>query len=270
MPDGYGNILLEHMPAEALAAVKDELEHVELKKLNIIAKPAEPIEHVYFVVDGILSVLSHLDAHRDVELGLIGREGMSGEAIVLDDDRSPFTMHVEMPGTAFRIPAAKLRSAMDEVVDLRRFLTCFVRAQVLQVASTAAANQRGSVQERLARWLLMGFDRVDFDNYRITHDALAWLVGARRAGITDALHVLEGKGLIRSKRSDVTILDPAALSDAAGGTYGIAEREYARLVGVDFRRNRRGKLLKDAPQLFMDKAAPEDMCPEQWTDEHME
>ena len=254
----HTNILLERMPSEAFAAIEKELERVELKKLDIVARPAEPIEHVYFVEEGILSVLSHLDARHDVELGLIGREGMSGEAVVLGDDRSPFTMHVEMPGWGFRLPSATLRSAMEETPALRTFLLCFVRTRVLQLASTAAANQRGSLQERLARWLLMVFDRVDFDNYRVTHDTLAWVIGVRRPGVTGAIHDLEGKGLIRSQRNEITIIDPVGLREAAGGGYGIAEREYARLIGVDFRKNRRGKFLEDAPQLFVDKSAPED------------
>lgn len=258
MQNSYRNILLDRMPADAFKALEKELERVELAKLDVIARPAVPIDHVYFVEEGIISVISHLDAHRDVELGLIGFEGMSGEAVVLGDDRSPFTMHVEMPGSAFRVPAATLSSAMEDVGALRIFLMCFVRSRFLQLASTAAANQRGSLQERLARWLLMVFDRIDFDNYRVTHDALAWLIAARRPGVTEAIHHLEGKGLIRSKRNEIDIINPAGLAEAAGGTYGIAEREYTRLIGVDFRHNRRGRFLEDAPQLFVDKCAPED------------
>lgn len=98
----------------------------------------------------------------------------------------------------------------------------------------------------------MGFDRIDGDRFHVTHDALASLVGARRSGVTNALHVFEGKGLIRSHRNEIILRDVEVLREAASGTYGLAEREYARLIGVDFRRDNKSAVPHHRPELFHD------------------
>lgn len=258
MPGAYRNVLLRRMGQQALGLIEPWLEPVPLHKLDRISSPGQPTEFVYFVEEGILSVISHLDEERDVELGVIGREGMSGEEIVYGDDRSAFTVHVEMPGSAFRLPSHQLRLAMDQSRDLHQFLLCFARAQKLQLASTAAANQRASIEERLARWILMGFDRIDGDSMMVTHDDLAWLLGARRPSVTDALHKLEGRGFIRSVRSEVILRDAQGLRQAASGSYGLAEQEYARLIGIDFRGTRDSVNDGDVPQFFTTNNSPED------------
>jgi CRP-like cAMP-binding protein len=254
----YRNILLKMAPPECLAAVEPHLEDVRLERGQMIADPAQSIEFVFFMENSLVSLISHLDEKRDVELGLIGREGMSGDAIVLGDDRSPFTARVQMPGSAFRITARRLREALTSNRDLHHFLLNFVRAQHLQVASTAASNQRGTVEERLARWVLMAHDRIDGDRLYTTHVTLSWLLGVRRPSVTEALHLLEGKGLIRSERNIIIVRDRKGRQEAAGRAYGLAEREYARLIGTDFREHNL-KCSPDAvPELFVGRDSPED------------
>jgi CRP-like cAMP-binding protein len=231
----YRNVLLQVAAPSCLAPIEPELELVELSRLQMIACPAEPLEFVYFMEDSMASLVSHLDDKRDVELGLIGREGMTGEPLVLGDDRTPFSVRAQMAGSAWRIRASRLREELDRKDELLSLLLRFVRAKHLQVASTAASNQRGSIEERLARWILMAHDRIDGDQFRVTHDSLSWMLAVRRSSITEALHVLEGKGLIRSERGILTVRNIADLRAAAGRAYGLAEREYARLIGVDFR-----------------------------------
>ncbi len=259
MNQRFRNVLLKSATDDCLAAIEPHVERVELKELEIISQPGKPAEYVYFVEQGVLSVISHLDEGRDVELGIIGKEGMSGEAICLGDDRSPFAVVVEMPGSAWRLPADRFRLAIQQSRELHAFLLRYVRAQYLQISSTAAASQRGSVEERLARWLLMGFDRIDGDRFHVSHNTLSWLVGARRSGITDALHCLESRGVIRSTRNTLIIRNPEGLVDVAGSIYGLAEREYARLLGTDFRKHNNRGAGHVIPQLFSATHSPRDV-----------
>nr|CAD6437889.1 transcriptional regulator [Rhizobium sp. Q54] len=105
----------------------------------------------------------------------------------------------------------------------------------------------------------MGFDRVDWNTFKVTHDTLAWVVGARRSGVTNALHSLEAQELIRSTRGQPTVLDAQGLREAASESYGLAEREYARLIGEDFRGTKKSVILKDAPEFFAMKMSDEDV-----------
>lgn len=259
MPEGHRNILLRRMDRQALDLIEPWLEPVQLHKLDRISTPGQGIEFAYFVEEGILSVISHIDHERDVELGMIGREGMSGEEVVFGDDRSAFAVHVQMPGWAFRLPTHKLRDAIDHNRSFQQLLLHFIRAQNLQLASTAAAYRRATVEERIARWILMGFDRIDGDRMVVTHDALALLLGTRRSSVTEALHKLEGRGLIRSNRGEVVLKDRQGLISAASGSYGLAEQEYARLLGVDFRCNNDGNGAGEAPHFFTTSEVTEDV-----------
>ncbi|RWX75874.1 Crp/Fnr family transcriptional regulator [Neorhizobium lilium] len=258
MRQNYRNVLLNACSAECLALLEPHLELVQLSKGDIIASPAEAILCVYFLEDCLVSTVSHLDEERDVELGIVGREGISGQAVVLGDDRTPFTVRVQMPGMAWQLKTDDLRRVMEASQPLRNLLLLFVRAQELQLASTAAANQRGSVEERLARCILMGFDRIDGDRFHATHDTLAWLISVRRPSITDALHALEGKGFIRSVRNMIIIRDVDGLRTYAGAIYGLAEREYARLIGTDFREHRSPDSPAPIPNLFVSDEYPQD------------
>jgi CRP-like cAMP-binding protein len=124
---------------------------------------------------------------------------------------------------------------METSATLRPVLLKFVQAFLVQTAQTAVANAQARLEERLCRWLLMCHDRVDTDTLPLTHAFLATMLGVRRAGVTTALHLLEGRGLIRATRGCIEIVDREGLKKGASGTYGTPEREYQRLVGVSLR-----------------------------------
>jgi CRP-like cAMP-binding protein len=167
---------------------------------------------------------------RDIEVGVVGREGVTGTAIVQGDTQSPHITFVQVQGAAYRIEADQFRYALSVNKRLRDLLTAYVRALAIQVSYTALANGRSKIEERLARWLLMVHDRVDGDRFNLTHEFLAVMLGVRRPGVTVSLHVLEGNGLIKSNRGEVIILDREGLIDLANGSYGVPEREYERLI----------------------------------------
>lgn len=189
-----------------------------------------PTESVYFIEDGVASVIADIDDKMAVELGVVGREGMVGIGVVYRDEESPFVSLVQVEGMAFVVDARRLRSVMDERSDVQNIMLRFARAFSIQVASTALANGRAKLDERLARWLLMVSDRAG-TSFSITHEFISVMLGVRRSGVTLAIQILEGKGLIRATRGSVTIVDRAGLRHVANSSYGFAERHYERLLG---------------------------------------
>jgi len=208
------------------------LEGIELDPRQILEVPSDPISHVYFVESGLVSVVGTTQPDHRIEVGMVGYEGMTGLCIVLGDDRSANETVVQSSGSALRISTEALRELMKVSRSLTTTLLRYVNVFMVQGSQTALANGRGRLDERLARWLLMWHDRVLADELVITHEFLALLLGVRRQGVTVALHELEGKGLIRSTRSHVRVLDRDGLQKAANGFYGIPEAEYDRAIGV--------------------------------------
>jgi CRP-like cAMP-binding protein len=187
-----------------------------------------PIEYAYFIEAGMASVVASVGS-RAIETGVIGDEGMTGTALVYGDDRSPFETFVQGTGKALRIEAGRLQHAMVSSPRLHALLLKYARAFAIQVTCTAFANGRSKLDERLARWLLMVSDRSGL-RFSITHEFLALMLAVRRPGVTLALQVLEGHGLIKASRGQVWVIDREGLIEAANGGYGLAEKEYVRLM----------------------------------------
>jgi len=204
------------------------LERVELSLHQPLESADALIEYVYFFEQGFASVVADASDADPIEIGLIGREGMTGSAILLGDTRSPFDTFVQGAGSASRMEAAQLRRALAASPSLRAVFLGYVRTFLTQVASTAAANGRSSISERLGRWLLMVQDRLG-SSFPITHEFLGIMLAVQRPGVTLALQSLEASGLIRATRGNVEITDRPSLIASTNGAYGVPEREYLRL-----------------------------------------
>lgn len=227
------NRLLAALPPPDAEALGPHLEPVALDRAFFMERPGQPIAHVYFPLSGMGSVVAVGDRRRDqrVEAGVFGREGMSGLAVVLGNDRSPHEVFVQIPGEALRMPADALREALDERPGVRRVLLLYAQAWMVQTAHTVLAQGRAKLEERLARWLLMSHDRAEGDDLPLTHEFLALMIGVRRAGVTTATHLLEARGVIQTTRGRLRVLDREGLEEVAGGIYGVPEAEYRRLLG---------------------------------------
>ena len=153
------------------------------------------------------------------EVGLIGRESMTGLAVVMGADQSPLDTHVQAEGSGQRISAAKLRGAMDRSTRLHRSLLAYAFAFHLQTAQTALSHRRNTTEERLARWLLMADDRLDGAALPLTHNLLSIMLGVHRPGATVAVQALEREGLISTGRGAITIVNRPALQKLCKGTY---------------------------------------------------
>lgn len=224
------NLLLNSLAPADFALLEAALEPIELESRHPVETANQPIEHIYFPDSGIISVVAR-SGEEVIEVAVIGREGMSGTAVVMGNHRSPNDVYVQAPGKAHRIEADKLRVALANSPSMRSLFQRFAQVFTVQVAQTALSNGRGKINERLARWLLMADDRLDGDEVQLTHEFIAVMLGVRRPGVTDALHALEGGGLIQSGRSAIKVLDRKGLVALAGSTYGVPEAEYKRLIG---------------------------------------
>lgn len=225
----FKNTILATLSGDDLALVGTHLEPVDLPLRRQLARTNRPIDRVYFLESGIASVTTSVPHGPPIEVGIIGREGFVNTPVLMDTVRSPNETYMQVPGAGHAIERGALLAAMESSPTLFRGLLRFVQAFMVQTASTALANARASVSQRLARWLLMAHDRLDGDRIPLTHEFLATMLAVRRPGVTVALGDLERQGLVAGERGSLTLLDRAGLEAVADGYYGQAEAEMRRL-----------------------------------------
>ena len=223
-----GNLLLRYCEPRDFDILRPHLRRRNLPTHTVVVRPNEPIEYVYFPEGGVVSIVADEGGDK-VEVGLVGYDGMSGTAVLLDAGQSPQASMVQINGSpALEMASGQLVQACDASPTLRRLFLRFVQSLNVQAASTAAANSSFALPERLARWLLMCHDRVDGDQLELTHEFMSMMLGVRRSSVTLTLHTLEGT---RAIRGWITVLDRQRLEEIAGESYGEPENEYRRLVG---------------------------------------
>lgn len=210
---------------------KDQRCPLHFSKHDSLEKANEPITHVYFPEDGAASVVGSSDTSGELEIGMIGKEGMTGLMVVLGNDRSPLETYVQIAGSAMVIDVDNLRTSMHTNPTIRDLFLSYVQVFLLQTSQTAVANAAALLPQRLAQWLLMCEDRLTSKNITITHEFLSVMLGVQRPGVTIAMGELESLGLIKAARGRVSILDRARLMKLTNGTYGVAEAQYERLFG---------------------------------------
>jgi CRP-like cAMP-binding protein len=223
------NQLLANLKPAEFALLQPDLERVELPLRRQLELRGRPIEYVYFLESGLASMVASASAHHSVEVGIIGKEGMTGLPLLMGVDHATQETFIQTAGTAQRIAAPKFRKALDESHDLHCRLLRFAHTLFTQMACTALANGSYNIGERLARWLLMADDRAGGAPLHLTHEFLALMLGSRRAGVTVALGEFQKRGVIEVKRGVITLKDRGALHEAANGSYGLPEAEYKRL-----------------------------------------
>jgi CRP-like cAMP-binding protein len=224
------NRLLAKLSPVDWALVAPHLEMVALKERQVVEVPHKPITHVYFMETGVVSVVAVNEEDHRIEVGVIGREGMTGVSLVMGDDRAQHSAYLQIGGNGRRMPAATFIEAMNRSASLRNLMMKSAQAFMIQTAHTALANGRAKLEERLARWLLMAHDRLSSDAVPLTHEFLAVMLGVRRAGVTVALHSFERRGLIATRRGQLTLVDRKGIEKVAGSFYGIPEAELKRLM----------------------------------------
>ena len=218
------NRILSRLSRQEFALLEPHLEAVDLPVRKTLEARRKRIDQVYFIESGFASVVANGTNKPSIEVGIIGREGMTGLAIVMGHDRAQHDTYIQVAGHGLRISAAKLREADERSVILHRAMLRYAHAFLLQTTTTALANGRSKIEERAARWLLMADDRIDGDDLPLTHEFLGLMLGTHRPGVTIALQALEKAGLITTRRSHITIIDRKGLEKSSNGTYIRSDR----------------------------------------------
>jgi CRP-like cAMP-binding protein/PAS domain-containing protein len=216
---GVPNHLLAALPAKVYERLLAGLETVKLTYGEVLYEPGEQMGHVYFPSDCLVSLLTVVEGHRALEVGLVGREGMVGFRLALGITVSPVRALVQGTGTALRMKSAHFLQEFRRSPALQRALFHFTDALMIQVTQTAACNRFHMVEARLARWLLMTRDRLPPGEFHLTHEFLADMLGVRRVGVTSAASALQRRKLIRYRRGSITILDQQGLEAASCSCY---------------------------------------------------
>jgi CRP-like cAMP-binding protein len=225
------NYLLAGLSPGDFEILRPNLRPVDLPLRRVLETPSRPVQHVFFLETGIASVVAVQSRETRVEVGLIGREGMTGLSVVLGDDQTPNQTYMQVAGAGLQITADLLREGVARSAGIQKVALKFVHSFVVQASQTAITNAHGRLEERLSRWILMAHDRGTGSTIHLTHEFLSLMLGVRRAGVTEALHALVKRGLVTSARGAITVMNRGELESSAGDSYGVPEAEYRRLFG---------------------------------------
>lgn len=224
------NHLIELLPRKDRVRLLGVSQTVQLPWAEVIGERGAPALHVYFPIDGFISLITRIDQHSSLEVGMVGREGMLGAHVALDLVISPLDALVQGVGTAHRIGTGDLRRELARSVALKRTLQRYLYVLMVQMTTSVACLRFHNIGPRLARWLLMSQDRAHADHFRVTHDSLACMLGVRRVGVTVAAGELQSRGLIEYHRGELNVLDRRGLEASACSCYETDRRAYSALL----------------------------------------
>jgi CRP-like cAMP-binding protein len=227
--DPRHNFLLGALPPPELDRLLPHLEPVEMDIRYQVYDVGKRIDAVHFPLTAVYSMVTLVDGETVIEVGTIGREGMVGLPVFLGATTSPNSVFVQIPGTGAVMPAAALQEVLRGDGALHRQLHRYTQATLVQLAQNVGCNRVHTTEERTARWLLTTSDRVRNDEFPLTQEFLAQMLGVRRATVSLAAGILQSAGLIRYRRGVITIVDRDGLQDVACDCYLIVRREFEAL-----------------------------------------
>jgi CRP-like cAMP-binding protein len=232
----HANRLLGLLSPKDYRRLQPHLYRVPLGYRQSLYRARRRLDFVYFIESGVGSLVNTMANGAAAEVGTIGNEGMVGLPLLLGDDRAPTSVYVQVPGTGLRMTAAQFSTELARSASMRAVMLRYAHALFNQVAQSAACNHFHTLQQRCCRWMLMTHDRMQSDEFLLTQEFLAMMLGVQRTGVSSAAGALQRAGLIRYRRGIVTILDRRGLRQRACECYGLSKREFDRLLG-----NQRGR-----------------------------
>ncbi len=225
------NRVLASIPAKDYKRLQAQLQPVDLTFAEVLYEPGKAIKYVYFPTKCLISLLTTVDKRRSLEVGMVGNEGMAGMPFILGIGVSGVRAIVQGEGSALRMASAPFRIEFDRNAALQEALFRYTYALMAQISQTAACNRFHDAEARLSRWLLMTRDRVESDEFKLTHQFLAHMLGLRREGVTEAARALKQRKLINYSRGKIQILDVRALKKSSCSCYQIVKAVFDRAQG---------------------------------------
>ena len=222
------NAILQSLPEKDLERFEKGLRHLDLDRRDIISRPEDPIEHVFFPETAMVSIVGYTEQGTSAEVGVIGCEGLTGIELFLGVGSSPNESMIQMPGSGFTLEREVAIEEFKSCDAFRKSTLLFTSKLLVQISQTAVCNRLHSLQERLCRWLLMCDDRTEGNVLRITQEFLAMMVGSSRASVTLSAIDLQESGYIMYKRGAITVTDREGLEAFACGCYRTVKRAYDR------------------------------------------
>ena len=224
------NHLIELLPSKARQRLLGIAEQVQLVQSRVLGSAGEPTRHVYFPVNGFISLVTAIDGKPVLEVGMVGREGMCGAQVALRVLAQPLHAVVQGAGLAWRVPISAFRQELDRCDELQLILGRYLYVLMSQLASAAACTRFHQIDARLSRWLLMMQDRAHADTFSVTQEFLGFMLGVRRVSISAAAAGLRQDELIEYSRGRITVLDRKALEAVSCSCYAEDQRSYLRVM----------------------------------------
>ncbi|WP_373527295.1 Crp/Fnr family transcriptional regulator [Nostoc sp.] len=225
------NKLLAALPANDYKRLVPHLKLVQLPVNQVIYKATEPITHIYFPDQGMVSIVNTMEDGSTVEVGIVSNEGMVGIPVILGDGITITTAFVQVSGTALQIDADVLKAELNRGGAIQTLLLRYVQAVYAELAQGAACNRLHTLEERLARWLLTVSERLESEDFLLTQEFISQMLGVRRSGVTVAASTLSRAGMISYQRGHIKILNREDLEATSCECYRVIQNEFTRLLG---------------------------------------
>ena len=229
--DRHANRLLGLLPSRDYQRLRPHLHRITLGYRQSLYRANKPIGFVYFIETGVGSLVNTMKNGEAAEVGTIGNEGLVGLPIAFGDDRAPTSVYVQVPGAGWRMKASLFKKELARSASMHAVILRYAHAFFNQVAQSAACNHFHSLEQRCCRWLLMTHDRMQSDEFLLTQEFLAMMLGVQRTGVSAAAGALQRVGLIRYIRGNVTIIDRRGLIQRSCECYEVSKSEFDRLLG---------------------------------------
>lgn len=225
------NHLLAALPPSELKNLKPHLEQVLLRAGEHLVEPGRRSSHSYFPIDSVICIYYRMANGDSAEVSMLGNEGMFSVTHVLGGESMPYLAAIETTGHAFRIECGVLREAFNNTEALRNILLLYSQAVLTQMAQAAVCGKHHSLNQQLCLHLLLMHDKSLSDDFILTHEAIAHMLGVRREGVSNAASKLRDDGLIDYKRGHIKVMDRVGLENQCCECYGVVKKEFLRLLG---------------------------------------
>jgi len=226
------NHLLAALPAADYQRLLPDLELVPLALGMAVYESGGKLDYVYFPTDCIVSLLYVMKSGASAEIAVVGYEGLVGIALFMGGESTPSRAVVQSAGNAYRLRSKTLKREFEQSGPLQHLLLRYTQALITQMAQTAVCNRHHTVEQQLARWLLLSLDRLPSNELRMTQELIANMLGVRREGVTEAAGKLQAAGLIEYSRGHIKVLDRPRLEEQVCECYAVVKRETDRLLPV--------------------------------------